>query len=428
MKILLINQCFYPDVVSTAQHLTDLAVELNNRGHEVTVIAGRRGYDNPGRRFAKHEVWNGITIHRVSGTGLGKRARWRRAIDFASFLSSCAIRIALIRRVDLVVVMTSPPMISFLVAVIARLKRWRFAFWVMDMNPDEAIAAGWLREGSAPAKALTSMSRYRLRRAERIIVLDTYMKQRILDKGITGEKVFVIPPWSHDEIRYDRTGREKFRRKHNLSEKYVVMYSGNHSPCHPLNTLLESARSLSSRSDVAFCFVGGGSELQRVTAFAAQHNLNNILTLPYQALGELAGSLSAADLHVVVMGDPFVGIIHPCKIYNILSIGTPILYIGPPESHVTEIISPMENGEACIAAHGDVGIVTQYIIGRASPRRGESNELAPRASAQAFSKGLVVPRLIETLEGICEAPAHYPSAVADPNVELASASRSSGET
>ena len=26
MRILLLNQCFYPDVVATAQHLTDLAI------------------------------------------------------------------------------------------------------------------------------------------------------------------------------------------------------------------------------------------------------------------------------------------------------------------------------------------------------------------------------------------------------------------
>src|ERR1700730_18026481 len=117
MNLLLINQCFYPDVVSTAQHLTDLAVELSNRGHQVTIIASSRGYDDPGMRFAKHEVWNGITIHRVSGTGFGKRARWRRTIDFGSFLVSCALRMLFLRRVELVVVMTSPPMISFLVAV-----------------------------------------------------------------------------------------------------------------------------------------------------------------------------------------------------------------------------------------------------------------------------------------------------------------------
>ena len=39
MKFLLLNQTFYPDVVSTAQHLADLAVGLVERGHEVTVVA-----------------------------------------------------------------------------------------------------------------------------------------------------------------------------------------------------------------------------------------------------------------------------------------------------------------------------------------------------------------------------------------------------
>jgi hypothetical protein len=37
LTVLLLNQTFYPDVVSTAQHLTDLALSLVERGHEVTV-------------------------------------------------------------------------------------------------------------------------------------------------------------------------------------------------------------------------------------------------------------------------------------------------------------------------------------------------------------------------------------------------------
>ncbi len=47
MKVLLLNQCFYPDVVATAQQLTHLAVGLAEKGHQVTVIAGDRGYDDP---------------------------------------------------------------------------------------------------------------------------------------------------------------------------------------------------------------------------------------------------------------------------------------------------------------------------------------------------------------------------------------------
>jgi len=72
MKVLLLNQCFYPDVMATAQHLTDLAVGLVREGHQVTVVASDRGYDNPKRRFPRREVWNGVKIIRISSLALGK--------------------------------------------------------------------------------------------------------------------------------------------------------------------------------------------------------------------------------------------------------------------------------------------------------------------------------------------------------------------
>ncbi len=106
-------------------------------------------------------------------------------------------------------------------------------------------------------------------------------------------------------MTYEAEGRTEFRTQHNLAGKYVVMYSGNHSPCHPLDTLLQAAQKLSHQPGVMFCFVGGGSEHTKVKAFASKHKLKNILCLPYQPLNKLANSLSAADLHAVVMGDAF---------------------------------------------------------------------------------------------------------------------------
>src|SRR5204863_8804221 len=82
-------------------------------------------------------------------------------------------------------------------------------------------------------------------------------------------------------------------------------------------------------------------------------NPKNILCLPYQPLAELAGSLSAADLHVVVLGNPFVGLIHPCKIYNALAVGAPILYIGPESSHLSEILAALGSRVCARLRHGD---------------------------------------------------------------------------
>jgi hypothetical protein len=43
MRITFIDQTFYPDVVSSEQHLKDLAVRLAECGHEVTVVAQPSG-------------------------------------------------------------------------------------------------------------------------------------------------------------------------------------------------------------------------------------------------------------------------------------------------------------------------------------------------------------------------------------------------
>ena len=59
MKVLILNQTFHPDVVATAQYATDLAVGLVESGHEVTVVAGSRGYDDTTLRLPQLEmVWN----------------------------------------------------------------------------------------------------------------------------------------------------------------------------------------------------------------------------------------------------------------------------------------------------------------------------------------------------------------------------------
>jgi glycosyltransferase involved in cell wall biosynthesis len=384
------------------------------------VVSSNTGYDDPSARFPKREVWKGIDIFRISSLNLGKKTRLRRAINFASFLMNCTTRLAFLPRFDAVVALTSPPLISVLGALAAQLKGGRFVFWVMDLNPDEAIAAGWLKEGSFTGRILSGLLGYSLRHADEVVVLDRFMKQRVLAKGIRAEKVTVLPPWSHDDsVRYDEKGREAFRQEHGLADRFVVMYSGNHSPCHPLDTLLEAARQLSNRevtqtvslrsdpSDhanettqansmrYAFYFVGGGSEQQKVKNFAEHYQLRNVKCLPYQPLSELSKSLSAADLHAVVMGDKFAGIVHPSKVYNILSIGVPLLYIGPAESHVMDIAAESNGFPLSTARNGDVDAVVNHILNASTGdvRVENSNGLSHR-----FARESVLPQMIAVVE------------------------------
>jgi len=396
LKILILNQAFYPDVVSSAQHAGDLAAALAKAGHGVTILADSRAYDDRAQRFPRRDTWRGVRIIRAASTGFGKAARWRRAVDFASLMLSCALGLMFLPRFDVVVAMTSPPLISFLAALMVPLKARKLLFWSMDLNPDEAIAAGWLRPESATARLLSRLMLYSMRRAERIVVMDRFMQERILAKGIAAEKVGVVPPWAHDDcVRFDADARQRFRARYGLAEKFVVMYSGNHSPCHPLNTLLAAAERLADRPEIVFLFVGGGSEFRKPLALQ-ERGAPNIRCLPYQPQAELAGSLSAADLHVVVMGSAFVGIVHPCKLYNILAVGAPFLYIGPQESHITDLAADLRgNGSVLVTGHGEVESVVQGIL-EAAQRPGDRSYA--REFASRFSRQVLVPQMIRSLE------------------------------
>ncbi|HEY0552215.1 MAG TPA: glycosyltransferase family 4 protein [Verrucomicrobiae bacterium] len=398
MKFLLLNQTFHPDVVATAQYLTDLARALVERGHQVTVISGRRAYDSSGTTFPARESWNGIDIRRVRGTRFGKGSKLRRAADFASFIVACCWQLLFVPRPDVVVALTSPPLISFIAACYAALRRCRFVYWVMDLNPDEAIAAGWLRESSIVTRVLNRLSEFSLRRANAVIALDRFMQERIVSKGIAAEKVSVLPPWSQDDaVRFDAAGRENFRREHGLTGKFVVMYSGNHSPCHPLGSLLAAAERFRGDNATAFCFVGGGSEFAKVQKFASEKKLSNVLCLPYQPLERLAGSLSAADVHVVVMGQNFVGTIHPCKIYNVMRVAPAILYIGPVPSHVADIRLKADSSAFAAVPNGDAVATVQGI------EQLRQSALAPetfRRLSEPFSQHQLLPRLINLLENL----------------------------
>ena len=171
VRVLLINQVFHPDPQATSQYLSCLAEELARQGHEVTVLTGRRDYDDPTRHYPIRESWRGVEIIRVWHTGFGHRTTWRRIIDFLTFLLSALLRGLFLRRADVVVALTTPPLVSVLGGILSALWQARFVYWVMDLNPDEVVAVGMLDAESPIIHFLEAASCWSLNRAQKIIVI-----------------------------------------------------------------------------------------------------------------------------------------------------------------------------------------------------------------------------------------------------------------
>lgn len=347
--VLFITQVFPPDPASVGQHMQDAAEELGQRGYRVVVLTADRGYDDPSRKFSRRETRGNVEILRLPLSSLGKQSLLRRMVSSTAFSVQAMLVGLLVRGLRAVLVTTSPPTGGAIGLVISYIRRVPLKFWLMDLNPDQVVALGLMKPGSVPVRLLGWANRRLFARASDVVVLDRFMLSRVRQYlPSPPPRMHTLPPWPLDEVDSPLAHEANpFRRVHGLDGRFVVMYSGNHG-IHPLDTLLHAAAELQTDPRIVFMFVGGGTGKRAVE----RCGLPNVGSLPYQPRETLRESLSAADLHVVVLSEAAVGINHPCKVYGALAVGRPILFIGPRESHVGDILATNEVGWH--AEHGDV--------------------------------------------------------------------------
>ena len=80
----------------------------------------------------------------------------------------------------------------------------------------------------------------------------------------------------------------------------------------------------------------------------------------FQPRENIHNSLGSSDIQVVILGDGQVGYTHPNKVYGALYIGKPILYIGPIESHVGDILDELNSN--IYVEHGEVDRLVDELI------------------------------------------------------------------
>ncbi len=386
--LLIISQTFVPDPAAVGQHIANAAFELARRGHRVRVYTANRGYDDPSLVYPLRETLNGVEVRRLRFSSFGKKSILTRVMGTASFMVQSLMVALFTPRVWGILFSTSPPLAGIVPSIARLVRRIPIAYWAMDLNPDQLIAMGKIRPGGIAARCLEAVNRFILWNASLVVALDRFMADRLRARAKLDGRIEVIPPWPHEDPEESKESEERgenpFRARHGLLGKFVIMYSGNHSPSNPLRTLLDASLELGDDAGIRFVFVGGGIGKKEIEGFIREHNSPNVMSLPYQPLGELRDSLSAADVHVVSLGDGMVGIIHPCKIYGAMAVARPILYLGPEPSHVSDLLR--EHGIGLRVAHGDVQGAVEAIRGFRSMSAVALEEMGRRAQRVIFEE------------------------------------------
>ncbi len=400
--LLIISQVYVPDPASVGQHMADAAAELSRRGFRVIVLTSRRGYDDPKQVYPAYEMRDGVEVRRLPASSFGKRSIAVRVLGGLMFLFQVVLRCLLMRRLDGLLVSTSPPMCFAAAWLIGFLRRVPIVYWVMDINPDQAVALGHARSNGWSVRLFEALNRRVLRMAAKVVTLDRFMAQRLQAKADLGDRLEVIPPWPLvDQLPPEISQENPFRLEHGLIGKRVLMYSGNLSLAHPIEPMFRAMLAFADRSDVVFLFIGGGAAKQQLLELIGRHRPQNIRYLPYQPLEKLQFSLSAADVHLVTMGDQMVGIVHPCKIYGAMACARPVLLFGPRQSHLGELIERYQIGWQVDHADTDQAVaVIREILETDQQKLVEMGRRARVAIESSLSRDILCRRFCDVVEAV----------------------------
>lgn len=398
--LLIVTQAYPPDPAAVGQYLADVAEALVSRGWKVRVLTADRGYDDLAVRYPAREVRAGVEVRRLPFSSSGKRSLAARVLGQLAFLFQVlAIGLGTCRRGSHLLVSTSPPMAALVALVLRCLKGVRYLFWVMDVNPEQAVVLGLARPGSLLVRLLSWLNRQAIAKAARVVTLDRDMTQRLRHRGYRfAYEVTELPLWPLREVQEVPAAANPFVAEHGLADKLFVLYSGNHSLVHPLDTLLEAARALADEPRICFGFVGGGRGKAKVEAFVREQRLANCLLLPYQPLETVGASLSAGTIHVASMGADMVGLVHPSKCYGAMALGRPLLLLGPRDSHFGRLVR--ETGMGWQVEHGDVAGLLQ-VLRSALDDPGtvrHRGEISRQVLRERFAREVVLERFCGSLE------------------------------
>jgi glycosyltransferase involved in cell wall biosynthesis len=345
-RIVFVNRYYDPDQSATSQMLTDLARGLAAGGYETHVVCSRQLYDNAAMRLASTEMRSGVRVHRVATTRFGRRRLAGRAADYASFYFTCAfILLKLLRRGDVLVAKTDPPLLSILAAPIAKIKRASLINWQQDVFPEVACHLGanplprWLD------RCLRRVRDASLNAAKMNVVIGARMREYLATRGIPEDKLCVIENWADGEmIKPKATTASALRARLDLADRFVVCYSGNLGRAHEFGTLLAAAQMLKEDSQIIFLFIGGGAKMDALKQAVAEHGLDSFRFLSYQSRDTLSDSLAAADVHLVSLLPALEGLIVPSKLYGILAAGRPLIFIGDADGEIGRVIGRAKCG------------------------------------------------------------------------------------
>ena len=356
-KVLVIGNYFFPDVASLGQLITDFCLELRE-DFEFNVIAAIPNYSSDvelDKELMKKSYYDesvkGINVRRIIVPNVDKKNKISRIKYILSYYLNSRKAIRHISEYDVIYTVSQPPILGGLLGKYAKKKNKsaKLIYNIQDFNPEQIEAVKYSKLGLL-IKILKYIDTTSLKYSDKILLvgndqLETLKKrnEKLLEKAI------VINNWSDDKfiepLEKNHPEVIEFKKKYNLLNKFVIMYSGNIGLFYDLENLIRVTKEFKDNKDIIFLFVGDGAVKKELENFKYENSLDNIVFAPYQPKDKLNISLNIADAHLVVNADGIKGVSVPSKLYGVMAAGKPVIGVLEDGSEARLIIEKAKCGK-----------------------------------------------------------------------------------
>ncbi|MBD3347909.1 MAG: glycosyltransferase [Candidatus Eisenbacteria bacterium] len=402
MRVLFITQYYPPEIGAAPLRASNFASRLTGMGHEVTVLTGMpnhpsgivRGKYRGKLRYV--EDVEGVRVVRVQVYASPRKTFLRRMLNHISFTATSFLAGLTAGRADVILVSSPPLFLGISAWLLSLIRAAPFVLDIRDYWPHAAVELGQLR-GRRLISLAEGLERFLYRRAARLVAVTPGMERMMLERGIPGHRIALIPNGA-DLDRFSPAPDDSTSG----NGTWTAIYGGTHGLVHGMEVILEAADLLRDDERVRFVLVGDGVAKDLLVEEARRRALRNVEFLPSVPPEELAALIRASDVCLATTRPgAFSGGTIPVKLFDYMACGRPV--VAAVSGDARDLVErsgggvSVDPGDAPALAHALVDMLEH------PERARECGEKGNRYVCVEYSRERLAERLAEVLTSVLAA-------------------------
>jgi len=330
VRLVYIHQHFCTPRGSSGTRSYDVSHHLAEMGHEVTMVCGVLdvgGFEKPPwyKPFRKYRM-DGFDVIVCNVAYSNYQGYWGRMWAFLWFAFLATFAALMVGKPDLIFATHTPLTVGIPGYIASRIRNVPFVFEVRDIWPEGWITIGLATEKSVSIRMMAVLESFLYKHAAKILLVSKGFEDRLIERGYPQEKLGTILLGADGDLFRRLNPNEEFRRRYDLENKTVAVYTGAHGWGNGLDYILDAADCLRSRDNIVFMMIGEGREKPRLKQRAEEMKLSNVRFIDSVSKTELPSILAVCNIGLMLLRN--VGrkrLVTPNKIFDYMFTGLPTI-------------------------------------------------------------------------------------------------------